>query len=1244
MREKGSKNEVNKKLMTAIIAVTMCIVVFMPIISASEPLKGNTVYKTQKTENLTLAIEKYSDTNSMWLHNPLLPSEKTSIILQETPSFDSSNALIAGANYLKHAQADVTEDNAGNGNPDTDPDDGGWDWSLTLPAVTHSSAASPKNIYGATTLGLYYAYLQTNDASYMTAMTDSANIMIADSGIRSGSDLVFLMLYDDLPGVPGTTYQDATKTKYDARITTYGSAQALAEHIRDVRGADYPNGIVAWDIGVWAKVAAMLDARYSGLGYNTDADAIAEVIYQDSFMDNPGFFDIIDDQGYVSDYSNVNYWWYTLGITGLIDAFSFSGTHTSEIPGLSSILMACCYGGGGGGGGAFSYSYGANVNDEDWQSTAYAVMTLASYNQPLYQHTINQAFSWIVSTQHTCGGWVYSDDTHYPEIGGELASALYFANGPIKNINTGKVYITIQSAIDDSTTLNGHTIQVAAGTYFENQITINKALIIQGAGWPTTIIDGSDATLTSSGLIRIVATGDVTFSGFTVENAGGPVNTGDGNDGKTNIGIFAQATAPSATFTITQNKITGLNNPDDYEDYGFYASSGQEHLIFTDNIVTQTGSNNIVVEKNPGSTELSYNVLDAGCWGIDPVYYMTYSGTNINSLQKINHNTIDVGTGINPHGSGDNKITAIGISSAYLGCQGTSDTGKYSSIEISDNVINNVQAYERGIALDNFAWGDGTGGEISNVLIKGNIINGVSTAQSSFGIRLSGLITNAMIRENQITNCDMSFFGTVGFYGSSTAYPVNTKIYYNTFMNNGRGLVWDGSAQVDAKYNYWGALSGPTLAGDPITGNVLYIPYIDNNPPWETILSFKKQGSNYTWDTAYFGEKTTTADGQDGFDVPKPGIPPTPYIYGFFDAGLSTPYQRLWKDYRHFLHEEETWNLYVQSNNDTGNTMNVVISWNIASITASEYDFVHLCDANGDNLADMTTQNTYTIVGLVDDTPLLMKIKCGVNHVPVAHQDYLSVLENSTTATINVLANDSDVDGYSLTIVSVTQPTHGTSSTNGVNCYYTPTADYYGPDSFTYTISDGFGGLATATVSITVVQLHTLPINANWNLISMPCNAPISKTNIMVRYSGNTYTWAQAVSNGYILSTLYGWDAATQQYFLANTLEPGQGYWCWAYYDVQFYIWSDAVGSGNIVNLEMHWNIMGLPYETPVNVVDLLVEYNGDTYTWTEAVTNNIVLGFVYGWDNNIYTLETTLNPDEGYWIYAYHDCLMKRI
>ena len=41
---------------------------------------------------------------------------------------------------------------------------------------------------------------------------------------------------------------------------------------------------------------------------------------------------------------------------------------------------------------------------------------------------------------------------------------------------------------------------------------------------------------------------------------------------------------------------------------------------------------------------------------------------------------------------------------------------------------------------------------------------------------------------------------------------------------------------------------------------------------------------------------------------------------------------------------------------------------------------------------------------------------------------------------------------------------------------YTPAANYFGPDSFTYTISDGRGGTASATVSITVSPVNDAPV------------------------------------------------------------------------------------------------------------------------------------------------------------------------
>lgn len=61
--------------------------------------------------------------------------------------------------------------------------------------------------------------------------------------------------------------------------------------------------------------------------------------------------------------------------------------------------------------------------------------------------------------------------------------------GPVRNINTGLNYRTIQAAIDANETLDGHTIFVEEGVYYERVI-VKKAVSLIGENRSTTIIDG----------------------------------------------------------------------------------------------------------------------------------------------------------------------------------------------------------------------------------------------------------------------------------------------------------------------------------------------------------------------------------------------------------------------------------------------------------------------------------------------------------------------------------------------------------------------------------------------------------------------------------------------------------------------------------------------------------------------------------------------------------------------------------
>lgn len=89
-----------------------------------------------------------------------------------------------------------------------------------------------------------------------------------------------------------------------------------------------------------------------------------------------------------------------------------------------------------------------------------------------------------------------------------------------------------------------------------------------------------------------------------------------------------------------------------------------------------------------------------------------------------------------------------------------------------------------------------------------------------------------------------------------------------------------------------------------------------------------------------------------------------------------------------------------------------------------------------------------------------------VNNAPAAADD--SATTNQGTAiTIDVLANDSDADGDTLSIQSYTQGGHGVVTTSNGKLVYTPTGTFSGTDTFTYTVSDG-EDTDTATITVTV--------------------------------------------------------------------------------------------------------------------------------------------------------------------------------
>ncbi len=103
--------------------------------------------------------------------------------------------------------------------------------------------------------------------------------------------------------------------------------------------------------------------------------------------------------------------------------------------------------------------------------------------------------------------------------------------------------------------------------------------------------------------------------------------------------------------------------------------------------------------------------------------------------------------------------------------------------------------------------------------------------------------------------------------------------------------------------------------------------------------------------------------------------------------------------------------------------------------------------------------------------------------LPTAANDDATTDED-TSVDINVLANDNDPGGGTVAIVAFSDPEHGEVAQQGDATFtYTPEADFFGEDRFSYTIQNENGGQAEATVVITINPVNDAPVFASTPLI-----------------------------------------------------------------------------------------------------------------------------------------------------------------
>ena len=223
------------------------------------------------------------------------------------------------------------------------------------------------------------------------------------------------------------------------------------------------------------------------------------------------------------------------------------------------------------------------------------------------------------------------------------------------------------------------------------------------------------------------------------------------------------------------------------------------------------------------------------------------------------------------------------------------------------------------------------------------------------------------------------------------------------------------------------------------------------------------------------------------------------------------------------------------------------------------------------------------------------------NTAPVANSDTYTISNNVGTTIIKVQDNDTDADGDVLGVVDFNQPANGgtVSLLSGI-LSFTPAANYVGTVNFGYTVADGKGGTATATVTIQIDD-GTLPVTLTAYSATATANGVALNWKTAAELNNNRYEVEKSTDGKAFVKLAVTLPSASFAYTLLDKA-PAQGT---NYYSLYQY---DNNGTKNYlgtksVNYKFAAATQALVYPNPVTSlinVDLSA-YQGTKVTITVA-------------------------------------------
>jgi len=393
-------------------------------------------------------------------------------------------------------------------------------------------------------------------------------------------------------------------------------------------------------------------------------------------------------------------------------------------------------------------------------------------------------------------------------------------------VGTGQIYITIQSAIDNSNTADDDIINVHSGTYTEDVI-VNKKLTIQANSG-----DEVELQATNTGITVVNdATGDgsgSTIDGFTITNSGTGVNVSANNCTVKNNEITGGTTGiavSGADTTLVDNVITGQSETGILGNLtgGFFTVSGNT----ISNIIGGIVAKGITVSTNGTVTDLNITentISNISALGVNGSVFGIQLGkskgadgnpevANVTNLMVTRNMITDlsatnaimgmelVTTSINALIS-ENKLSKLnaGVGSSVYALE-AAIIGN-GTVMVSKNQIYQVTANEQAVGIVAVALGA--------LKLENNLVSDISNAKAAVGMLGLGLFKNATLENNSVSNItspsiaagivgtalqhlNMLFNNVIGVNGAQDVSMVaagfnTTKIIGNNLEGDGSGI------------------------------------------------------------------------------------------------------------------------------------------------------------------------------------------------------------------------------------------------------------------------------------------------------------------------------------------------------------------------------------------------------------------------------------------------------------------------